>query len=122
VIVFDCPECGEEMEIKDRMAGREVECPGCEKLIRVPEKSRPKRPKRSPRAREAADELSTLEWVLFSVVFFLFPCINVLVSSILYYVWRNQYPNRASQINILGWIIFGGQILLRLGVFAVFRQ
>jgi DNA-directed RNA polymerase subunit RPC12/RpoP len=122
VIFFDCPECGEEMEIKDRMAGREVECPACDKLIRIPEKSRPSKPKRRPRAREADDELSTLEWVLFSVMFFLFPCINVLVSSILYYVWRNQYPNRASQINILGWIIFGAQILLRVGVFVVFRQ
>ncbi|TLN28716.1 hypothetical protein FDZ74_00080 [bacterium] len=56
--------------------------------------------------------LSSTEWALYSVVFFLIPFVNVWVSSILYYVWRGERPTRAKQINRLGFIIFGSQILL----------
>jgi hypothetical protein len=121
MIRFDCPECGEEMEIKDRMAGKEVPCVNCDKMIEVPEESRPRKRKKRRRPRPAEDTLSTLEWVLFSIVFFLFPCVNVLVSSILYYVWRAEWPTRAYQINSLGWIIFGSQIVLRILVYMVFH-
>jgi hypothetical protein len=30
----------------------------------------------------------------------------------LYYVWRREQPTRANQINRLGFIVFGAQILL----------
>ena len=34
---FECPKCGELMEINTRMAGRQVRCVQCDKLVRVPE-------------------------------------------------------------------------------------
>ena len=42
MIEFDCPECGEEMEIPDRMAGKEVRCTGCDQWVDIPT-SRPRR-------------------------------------------------------------------------------
>lgn len=35
-MVFDCPACGGEIEAPARDAGREVECPDCRELVRVP--------------------------------------------------------------------------------------
>jgi len=56
--------------------------------------------------------LSSSEYVLFSIAFLLVPFVKVWVSSILYYVWRRDQPTRAKQINQLGFIVFGCQILL----------
>lgn len=39
------------------------------------------------------------------------PAVNILVSSILYYVWRAETPTRARQINRIGFIVFGLQML-----------
>lgn len=61
------------------------------------------------RAREQG--LSGGEFALFSLLF-LVPGINVLVSSILYYVWRSEQPRRANQINTLGFAILGIELLL----------
>lgn len=36
LIGFECPKCGERMEIKSRMAGRQVSCVECKTLVRVP--------------------------------------------------------------------------------------
>ncbi len=48
MIDFECPKCGEQMEIKTRMAGQQVRCVQCDKLVRVP-------------ASEVADEISTAQ-------------------------------------------------------------
>ncbi len=37
MIAFTCPKCAEEIEVTDRMAGKEVECPGCGDRIPVPQ-------------------------------------------------------------------------------------
>jgi hypothetical protein len=46
MIKFDCPECGEPMEIGDKMAGKEVRCRGCDEPVRVPRESRKDKPVR----------------------------------------------------------------------------
>lgn len=57
------------------------------------------------------DQLSTTEWLLYGALFVILPILNILVSSMLYYRWRYTTPNRAGQINKLGWAIFGIQML-----------
>jgi hypothetical protein len=65
------------------------------------------------------DELSTTEWVVFSLAFLFIPCVNVLISSALYYAWRGSRPNRANQINRLGFAVFFLQIVLNVGLGAL---
>jgi pullulanase len=33
---FDCPQCGQNLEIDDSWAGEEIECPNCHQQVRVP--------------------------------------------------------------------------------------
>lgn len=47
---FDCPQCGQNLDAPDDMAGLFVECPSCSKIIKVP---RPGDPKPAPSARPA---------------------------------------------------------------------
>ena len=56
----------------------------------------------------------------FGVIFFIIPGVCVLLSSILYYVWRESTPTKAKQINRLGWTVCFLQILL-VAVFAINR-
>ena len=37
----------------------------------------------------------------FALIFLLLPVACVVVSSVLYYVWRSERPNKAKQINML---------------------
>jgi hypothetical protein len=132
MIDFDCPECGEPMQIGDRMAGREIRCVRCDEWVEVPHSRRRERPRddrdrdddperdrddrpprkknKSRRVRETG--LSPPEWILFPLVFLIFPGINVIASSILYYVWRSSQPTRATQINLLGF----GSFIIHLGI------
>jgi predicted RNA-binding Zn-ribbon protein involved in translation (DUF1610 family) len=115
MIEFDCPECGEEMGITDRMAGRRVRCTSCDALIDVPEDS-PRR--RESRRRKPEDPgLSSKEYWLFFLLFMFVPYACVLVSSILYYVWKGDRPKRANQINSLGFIVFGINIAVSLAIY-----
>ena len=100
MIAFECPQCGEEMEVASRMRGQKVRCVECERTVTVPD-DRPDDPGLSPQ-----------EWWLFGFLFILIPAANVLVSSILYYVWRKKQPRRANQINTLGFIIFGCHVVI----------
>jgi hypothetical protein len=116
MIEFDCPECGAPMEFKNSMAGRKVHCARCEGIIEVPDEDtkrpvgssprkdeRPRRPARPP----GEDVLSGTEFLLYALVCLAVPGINVLVTSLLYYSWKSTQPKRASQINALGFLIFG---------------
>src|SRR5262249_10538031 len=96
VIVFHCPGCGEEMEIRDRMAGRRVRCTGCDDLVPVP---------------DTVTGLSVREFLLFGLLFLLVPAANVWVSSILYYVLKRDQPRRANQVNQLGLAVFAVPLL-----------
>jgi hypothetical protein len=109
MIVFECPECGEEMEVASRMGGHRVRCVECKRTVTV------------PGGRSDAG-LSTQEWWLFGILFAFIPAANVLVSSVLYYVWRKNHPRRANQINTLGFIVFGCHVLIGIGVRVLFPQ
>jgi uncharacterized integral membrane protein len=108
MLEFECPECGEVMEISDRMTGKQVRCVECDELVEVHPEPRRRRRKRRP----MDPGLSSTEWILFILLFVFVPIANVLVSSILYYVWRSDKPRRASQINLLGFAVFGFHVLL----------
>ncbi|MCC6682855.1 MAG: hypothetical protein IT445_18310 [Phycisphaeraceae bacterium] len=51
----------------------------------------------------------------YTLLFLLVPYACVLISSTLYYVWRQEHPRKAQQINRLGLIVFGAQFLLMFG-------
>jgi hypothetical protein len=110
MIKFACPECGEKMEIGERMAGREVRCVGCDEWIDVPQHGA--RRVRSADLVDENDGLSGTQYALFGLLFAMIPMVNVVVSSVLYYVWRSTRPRAANQINLLGFLIFGVHILL----------
>jgi hypothetical protein len=110
MISFECPECGEEMDIGDKMEGKEVRCVGCKEWVDVPERSRKRRGGRRAAERDAG--LSGQDLALFALAFVLFPGVNVIASSVLYYVWKSDKPKRASQINLLGFAIFGFHVVI----------
>jgi hypothetical protein len=110
MITFECPECGEEMDIGDTMAGKEVRCVGCKEWVDVPERSRKRRSGRRAAARDPG--LSGQELALFALGFVLIPGVNVVASSVLYYVWKADKPKRASQINLLGFAVFGFHVVI----------
>jgi hypothetical protein len=33
---FGCPKCGQHLQCDERLAGRQIECPGCHYVIRIP--------------------------------------------------------------------------------------
>jgi hypothetical protein len=93
------------------MAGQKVRCVGCDRLVRVPENDEDD--DLPPRRLLKSDEgLSSQEWLLYGVAFLLVPAANVLVSSILYHVWRRDHPKRATQINMLGWAVLAIHVSL----------
>jgi len=59
-----------------------------------------------------------MEWYWYLIIWgsLLVPCIGgwtiILVSSIMYYAWRGEYPNKAKSINLHGWLAWAaGQAL-----------
>ena len=56
MIVFDCPECGRAMQAAEEHAGKQVRCPGCQGVVRVPESGRgaPPEPFPEPESRPRA--------------------------------------------------------------------
>ena len=36
-IVFDCPECGQQLEVDSGAAGSQIDCPTCSKTITIPQ-------------------------------------------------------------------------------------
>lgn len=57
------------------------------------------------------DRLSRSEFIVYGLAFLFLPMICVLVSSVLYYVWKSSYPWKAQQINLLGFGVFFLHIL-----------
>jgi hypothetical protein len=57
------------------------------------------------------DVFSHNQCMLILLGFLMMPCACVLVSSILYYNWKYKKPEKAKQVNRLGFIAFGVQIL-----------
>lgn len=61
---------------------------------------------------EWEEGLTGTQYLLFTLLFLVIPFACVLVSSVLYYCWKEQNPRKANQINVLGFIIFGVNILM----------
>ena len=113
MIVFDCPECGEEMEVSDRKAGHHVHCVNCGAFIEVRERApSTKKRKRKRKEKRRPDYLEGWEYAMYGTIFALSPCINAIISMVLHAFWNEQYPMRAYQINQLSWIIFAVQFIL----------
>jgi hypothetical protein len=81
------------------------------------EKGRRQRPERSSDSEEV-DGFTTTEWVAFPAAFLVFPIVSVIGSSVLYYWWRQQKPNKAVLVNILGFAAFGLHVLVFLAFLA----
>lgn len=112
-MIFDCPNCGEEMEVSDKKAGSFVNCVTCGELVEVRERHPSgKKRKRKPKQGRIVDKLSGTEYMIFGVLFALFPCANVMATGVLYIFWNETHPNKAYQLNQLCWIIFASQIFL----------
>ena len=104
-----CPACGTS---NDENSFR---CVQCAVVLPRPEMSG------DPQAASSIDRpLSRNEWIGYTLGFLFIPCVNVIVSSVLYYSWRAKQPTRANQINRLGWMVFGGQIVLQVVLSSVF--
>jgi hypothetical protein len=122
MIDFKCPECGEPMEIGDRMAGQQVRCVGCDEWVDVPQRRARRRRVSPDRMLDDDEGLSGGHWALFGVLFAVVPIVNVIVSSVLYYAWRSTKPRSANQINLLGFLIFGLHILIGILVGVLTRK
>jgi hypothetical protein len=70
------------------------------------ERLRSERPRDTPKS----DGLSLAEFLIYPPLFLILPGACVIVSSVLYYVWRGSQPRKASQINWIGFIVFFAQI------------
>ena len=40
-LIFNCPKCGQELEVDATGAGQEIECPSCEAQIQIPDPNAP---------------------------------------------------------------------------------
>jgi DNA-directed RNA polymerase subunit RPC12/RpoP len=111
MIEFDCPECGAFNEVSDRKAGRRIRCRKCDERITVPDDRPRNRRDDTPKKPRLRDALSKEEYLLYGLLFFVSPGINVVVSSFLYFHWKSEFPTKAYQVNQLGWVVFGIQFL-----------
>jgi hypothetical protein len=48
-ITFNCPQCGQQLTVKDEFAGKQGKCPGCKGVLTVPSGSAPTATKPAPR-------------------------------------------------------------------------
>jgi hypothetical protein len=104
MIIFDCPQCGVEMEVSDKKAGRHVKCVACGEYVEVFERlPSGKKRKRAPKEPKGHDYMEPWEYAVYGIVFFFTPCISLLILSTLYVFWQEKYPNKAFQLNQLGW-------------------
>jgi hypothetical protein len=136
LIRLACPKCQHPIRVKPDLAGKQVRCPQplCRTLFRVPppvksvqatpravpvieiedEPEEADRPRRRRFRRRSHDGLSSIEFLCFGAAFLVIPLVNVVASSILYYVWRGSRPRRATQINLLGFGVFAVHLLIYL--------
>lgn len=111
--LITCAECG------GKVSDHAKACPHCGCVVVIPANaqapSQPGHLQTRPRDLPAPpdnDGLSTKQYVLFTAAFLIIPFACVLVSSALYYAWRANTPKKAKQINRLGFIVLGINILV----------
>ncbi|MDP6958463.1 MAG: hypothetical protein QF645_06565 [Planctomycetota bacterium] len=71
MILFYCPECGEELEAEDAIKGSRMKCPACWKEIMVPRVGAPAPSRREPRRNFEDRPESSSGWVPILLVAFL---------------------------------------------------
>lgn len=95
-----CPDCGRQI------SRNAPACPNCGRRNVIGE-----------------DRLSV--WIIVLMwVLLLIPCGSfavVLVSSILYYIWRRDYPKKAKAVNLHGWLVFLAGILIWMFLYNVLQ-
>ena len=114
--LIPCPECNRQ--ISDKAAV----CPQCGHPITAAPQNETRQGTHSealpqsfdPAPAQTRPGLSLKGRIWFGLLFFIIPYACVLVSSTLYYAWRKEKPAQARQINILGFVVFGLQILFTL--------
>lgn len=47
-LIFNCPKCGQELEVDSSGAGEEINCPACSQKIRIPEPTSAGAPSAAP--------------------------------------------------------------------------
>ena len=131
-----CLKCNETFPASDEMFGKEMNCPNCNEKILVPEKTKTckfcgeeiltaaiKCKHCGEFTRKITNQIPTqssqneLEWFWYLLIWggLIIPyagsLIIVVVSSVMYYIWKKEFPNKANKINKLGWMAFGVGIL-----------
>jgi len=125
-----CPKCGYALD------SFEKECPRCAKAP-PPEPKKPEPPRSEDRpgpvpmgfrAQEEKQAEDKLEGYWYAIVWcsLLVPLIGgwiiVVLSSVMYYVWKKDFPNKARAINRQGWLAFFLGNLLGLLLYFAFGQ
>lgn len=60
-LVFNCPKCGQELEVDSSGAGQEIDCPSCGEAIQIPEANGATAPE-APSAAAAPPAQATAKW------------------------------------------------------------
>jgi hypothetical protein len=62
-IKFNCGKCGQELNVKDEMAGKQGKCPGCKAVVNVPTSSAPKSSVTTSVRKKSDDVVEAAEFV-----------------------------------------------------------
>src|SRR5262245_53187896 len=108
-----CPSCESPLSLSPEMVGRRVKCRRCQQVlevedgwVRFPSSSPPAHPQSSghsdssPRRRrrrlhsdsDREKGLSTAEFIFYGIIFLPSPLLNLVLSTLLYNRWKNDWP------------------------------
>ena len=143
-LIIRCLKCKETFPAEEEMLGKEMNCPLCNEKIHIPDKTKScefcgeeilRIAQKCKHCGEFTENITNknpiqsskeeLEWFWYLLIWggLIIPCagpgIIVVVSSIMYYIWKKEYPNKANKINKLGWIVFGVGILFWFFIIAI---
>jgi uncharacterized membrane protein YvbJ len=114
-----CPRCGNENNEADKF------CQSCGQALHVAQTPvPPSSPNYSTPSQRAQPPVDKLEGYWYAIIWgaLAIPCVSagivIGVSSIMYYVWKKDFPNKAKAINRQGWFaaLAGGILWLIIGM------
>lgn len=125
----DCPFCGETILTtakKCRHCGEFID-PDDEGEASDPAVARGRRTRgRRHRWRQAPDDKLEGHWYALVWCSLLIPCVGswiiVILTSVLYYAWRRDHPEKANTINLHGWLAFLVGHLIGLFLYLALRR